>query len=56
VPAHAFERAPSAEELRHALDQEIPDALYFDDVHGSPAYRRHLSYYFSEQIRQEIGR
>jgi CO/xanthine dehydrogenase FAD-binding subunit len=52
----AFERAPSAEELRHALDAGIPDALYWDDVHGSPAYRRHLTYYFSEQIRQEIGR
>ena len=52
----AFERVPSAEELRHALDTGIPDALYFDDVHGSPAYRRHLTYYFGEQIRQEIGR
>ncbi len=52
----AFEHPPSAEELRHALDAGIPDALYFDDVHGSPAYRRHLTYYFAEQIRQEIGR
>jgi len=52
----AFERLPSAEELRHALDAGIPAALYFDDVHGSPAYRRHLTYYLAEQIRQEIGR
>ena len=52
----AFERVPSAEELRRALDTGIPDGLYFDDVHGSPAYRRHLTYYFGEQIRQEIGR
>src|SRR5262249_16768657 len=47
----AFERVPSAEDLRRALDTGIPDALYFDDVHGSPAYRRHLTYYFGEQIR-----
>jgi len=52
----AFERVPSAEELRRALDAGIPDALYFDDVHGSPVYRRHVTYYFGEQIRQEIGR
>ena len=52
----SFDRTPSADELRHALDGTIPDDLYFDDVHGSPAYRRHLTYYFGEQIRQEIGR
>jgi CO/xanthine dehydrogenase FAD-binding subunit len=50
-----FERPPSADELRLALDAGIPDSLYFDDVHGSPAYRRHLTYYFGEQIRQELG-
>ena len=52
----SFERLPSADELRRAIDAGIPDALYFDDVHGSPPYRRHLTYYFGEQIRQEIGR
>jgi len=52
----SFDRVPSAEELRRALDTTIPDDLYFDDVHGSPAYRRHLTYHFGEQIRQEIGR
>ncbi len=51
-----FEAVPSADELRRALDTAIPDELYFDDVHGSPPYRRHLTYYFGEQIRQEIGR
>jgi CO/xanthine dehydrogenase FAD-binding subunit len=51
-----FERPPSADELRLALDAGIPDSLYFDDVHGSPAYRRHLTYYFGEQIRQELSR
>ena len=50
-----FERVPSADELRRALDAAIGDDIYFDDVHGSPAYRRHLTYYFGEQIRQEVG-
>jgi CO/xanthine dehydrogenase FAD-binding subunit len=50
-----FEGLPSADELRRALDARIPDALYFDDVHGSPPYRRHLTYYFGEQIRVELG-
>jgi hypothetical protein len=50
-----FERAPSAEELRRGLDAGIPDDLYFDDVHGSPPYRRHLTYYLGEQIRREVG-
>ena len=50
-----FDRLPPADELRRALDSAIPDTLYFDDVHGSPAYRRHLTYYFGEQIRAELG-
>jgi CO/xanthine dehydrogenase FAD-binding subunit len=49
-----FPSVPSASELRHALDASIQE--YFDDVHGSPAYRRHLTYHFAEQIRVELGR
>jgi CO/xanthine dehydrogenase FAD-binding subunit len=50
-----FERAPSAESLRQAIGDNIPDAGYFDDVHGSPAYRRRLTYYYAEQIRVELA-
>jgi CO/xanthine dehydrogenase FAD-binding subunit len=50
-----FERAPSADELRHRLDAEIPDGDYLDDVHGSPAYRRHLTHHYAEQIRAELA-
>ena len=32
----SFERLPSADELRRAIDAGIPDGLYLDDVHGSP--------------------
>ena len=50
-----FDRAPSSEELRHAIDARIPAEGYFDDVHGSPAYRRRLTYYYAEQIRAELA-
>ena len=46
---------PSATELRRALDARIPADGYFDDVHGSAAYKRHLTYYFAEQIRAELA-
>jgi len=49
-----FDRAPSAAELRHAIDEAVPTNGYFDDVHGSPAYRRRLTYYYAEQIRAEL--
>lgn len=50
-----FDRLPSAEALRHAIDKEIQDADWFDDVHGSAAYKRHLTYYYAEQIRSELA-
>jgi len=50
-----FASAPTAAALREALDRAIPNALYLDDTNGSPAHRRHLTYYFAEQIRQELG-
>jgi CO/xanthine dehydrogenase FAD-binding subunit len=50
-----FERAPSATELRRAIDRQIPADGYFHDVHGSAAYKHHLTYYFCEQIRAELA-
>ena len=50
-----FDRAPSAAELRHAIDEAVPSDFYFADVHGSPAYRRKLTYYYAEQIRTELA-
>ncbi|PYM67627.1 MAG: FAD-binding molybdopterin dehydrogenase [Candidatus Rokuibacteriota bacterium] len=50
-----LDRAPSADELRHAIDRQIANGDYFTDVHGSPAYRRRLTYYYAEQIRAELA-
>jgi hypothetical protein len=51
----AFPRAPSAGELIAAIDKSIPADGYFADVHGSAPYKRHLTYYFAEQIRAELA-
>jgi CO/xanthine dehydrogenase FAD-binding subunit len=50
-----FEKVPSANEVRVAIDKAVPFELYLDDTHGSPAHRQHLTYYFAEQIRQELS-
>jgi CO/xanthine dehydrogenase FAD-binding subunit len=50
-----FDHAPSGIELRRALEERIPSDGYFDDVHGSADYKRHLTYYFCEQIRAELA-
>ncbi len=50
----SFDETPTAAHLRNAVDAAIPESLYLDDVHGSPAHRRHLTYHYAEQIRQEL--
>jgi CO/xanthine dehydrogenase FAD-binding subunit len=51
-----FTEAPSTEALRQAIEARIPADGYFADVHGSAAYKRHLTYQFAEQIRAELAR
>src|ERR1700677_456221 len=50
-----FATCPSAEELRHALDARLPPEAYFDDVHGSAPYKRHITQYLAEQMRTELA-
>ncbi len=50
-----FPRVPDAASLRERLHEAIPDDAWFDDVHGAPAYRKHMSHYFAEQIRAELA-
>jgi CO/xanthine dehydrogenase FAD-binding subunit len=50
-----FERPPSSEALRRTIDDCIPHGGYFNDVHGTPDYKRHLTYHFAEQIRSELA-
>lgn len=50
-----FAKAVSAAGLRGAIDAAVSIDGYLADTHGSPAHRQHLTYYFAEQIRQELS-
>ena len=50
-----FSEVPSADALKVAIDSSIPFEMYLADVHGSPPHRQHLTYYFAEQIREELS-
>ncbi len=50
-----FARIPDAAILREAIGAAVPDDGFFDDVNGTPAYKRHLTYRFAEQIRTELA-
>jgi CO/xanthine dehydrogenase FAD-binding subunit len=50
-----FDGVPPTAQLRRAIDAAVPFDLYLDDVHGSPAHRKHLTHYFAEQIRSELA-
>jgi CO/xanthine dehydrogenase FAD-binding subunit len=49
-----FATFPKAAELREAILQRIPDALYHTDVHGKPAWRKHMTLRLAEEIRAEL--
>jgi hypothetical protein len=47
-----FDRPPTAEELSDALDEG--QLQYYDDVHGDPVWREHLTRMYSEEVRREL--
>ncbi|MER5866526.1 FAD binding domain-containing protein [Kitasatospora sp. NPDC002040] len=49
-----FALPPNAEALREALEYGIAAHEYFDDIHGLPAWRRHMTFRFAEEIRREL--
>jgi CO/xanthine dehydrogenase FAD-binding subunit len=49
-----FDKVPTEADLRLALTQAIPEVLYYDDPHGSPDWRRDMTFRFAEQIRLEL--
>ena len=51
----SFDAVPGAEVLRARIEKEIPAGGWYDDVHGSPAWRRHMSLHFADEIRRELG-
>jgi len=51
----SFPRLPSHSALHEKLETEIPPELYYNDLHGTPAWRRHVTLQFAEEIRRELG-
>ena len=50
----AFPRAPERDDLLHAVEAAIPGGLYYDDVHGRPDWRRHMTLHFAGEILAEL--
>jgi CO/xanthine dehydrogenase FAD-binding subunit len=50
-----FKTLPTADELRRALEDRLAPDAYFQDVHGSAPYKRHVTGYLAEQIRTELA-
>jgi len=48
-----FSNLPGADDLRTRIAREIPK--FFDDVHGTPEYRQHMTFHFAEEIRRELS-
>ena len=51
----SFPRMPSRTDLRDALEAKIPRDHYYNDVHGTPAWRRQVTLQLAEEIRIELG-
>jgi hypothetical protein len=50
-----FAGMPDAAKLREAILDGIPDETYHDDVHGKPAWRKHMTMRLAEEIRTELA-
>ena len=50
----SFAAIPEQKELRATILQAIPDDLYHSDVHGKPAWRKHMTLRLAEEIRAEL--
>ncbi|MEV4615085.1 FAD binding domain-containing protein [Kitasatospora sp. NPDC049258] len=49
-----FPLPPNAAALREAVEYAVAPDEYFDDIHGLPAWRRHMTFRFAEEIRREL--
>jgi CO/xanthine dehydrogenase FAD-binding subunit len=51
----AFRDVPDRETVHDRVTEAIPLPLYYDDMHGRPDWRRHMTLEFAEEIRQELA-
>ncbi len=50
-----FDALPEAAQLSAAIEQAVPAGAYFDDMHGRPDWRRHVTLLLAEEIRVELS-
>jgi CO/xanthine dehydrogenase FAD-binding subunit len=50
----SFPAIPAASELRETLLQGIAERAWHNDVHGKPAWRKHMTLRLAEEIRAEL--
>ncbi len=48
-----FDALPAAKQLRARIESEVD--TWYDDIHGTPEWRRHMSLHFAEEIRHELA-
>ena len=51
----SFDVPPDADTMRTRLDAAIPSSLWFDDVHGDPHWRRHVTLHLADEVRRELN-
>lgn len=51
----SFDGIPEQAELARSIASAIPDTLYYDDIHGAPEWRKHLTFDLAEEIRRELS-
>ncbi len=49
-----FPVPPNARAVREAVEYAVRPEEYFDDIHGLPAWRRHMTFRYAEEIRREL--
>ena len=51
----SFLSLPSVDAVKKSVAEEIPDGLYHNDVHGAPAWRKHVTPLLAEDVRNELA-
>ncbi len=51
----SFADCPDAETLRTRLDGLLPPGAFFEDIHGRPDWRRHVTGLLAEEVRAELA-
>ncbi|MFJ4778053.1 FAD binding domain-containing protein [Streptomyces sp. NPDC088762] len=49
-----FALPPDRAALRRAIASAVGDGDWFDDIHGLPEWRRHMTFHLAEQVRREL--